>query len=186
MKTVAVLLGLAFLILPAGLVLSRTQSPVDKSAVRRATTSLALGEDKSISLTYNTISATKEIKIPFAMEKNPEGRAIYEQAMSQKMMQAALTVDVPVEIGGIPIEPGRYGVGLSGFKDGVFDLAILDGRTRHKLPLHMNPVLFDSPHVVFTFSSLSAKEAALIFHARKFSGRIRISVVEEKKEAEDG
>lgn len=182
MKTAAILLGLALLTLPAGIVLSQPQGRIDTSAVRKATTSLALGGGQSLSLTYRTISATEEIKIPFSMKDNPEGRAIYEQAMSQKMMQAELNLDRPVEFGGIPIKAGRYGLGLSGFKDGVFDLAILEGRTRHNLPLHMNPVLFDSPQVIFTLCSLSAKEAALIFHARKFAGRIRIKILEEKEE----
>ncbi len=185
MKTTAILLGLAFLTLPAGIVLSQTKGRVDRNAVRSATTSLSVDENRKISLTYRTISATEEMNIPFAMKDNPEGRAIYEQAMSQKMMQAVLNVDVPVEIGGIPIAPGRYGLGLSGFKDGVFDLAVLEGRTRHNLPLHMNPVLFDSPQVVFTLCSLSAKEAALIFHARKFCGRVRISILEDTEEDED-
>jgi|GEM_PF-2688067 len=184
MKTVAILLGLAFLTLPAGIVLCQSKGRVDLSAVRGATTALSLDEGRKISLTYRTISATEEMKIPFAMKDNPEGRAIYEQAMSQKMMKSVLTIDAPVEIGGIPIEAGRYGLGLSGFEDGVFDLAVLDGRTRHNLPLHMNPVLFDSPQVVFTLCSLSSKEAALIFHARKFCGRIRIAILEDKKDDE--
>jgi len=152
------------------------------AGVRQATVSIELRDGKKAVLDYRTVSAGYEIPMNPGMSDNPEGRAFYEQLMSQRIMQSRLTLDAAVELAGIALQPGRYGVGLSGFKDGRFDLAVFKDRERFKIPLVMDPAPFESPYVAFSFASRSRDTLALIFHAGAKCASVPIKVLAKKKD----
>jgi hypothetical protein len=196
MKTAAGLFLVSFILCGPG-VLPAQQDPGDGAVpshkeavagVRKATISIALCGNRKAVLDYSTISARHEIPSRPGLSENPEGRAFYEQIMSQRLLQSRLLIENTVTISGITLEPGRYGVGLSGFKDGNFDLAVFKDRERFKIPLVMDPAPFDSPYVTFSFASRGEDELALIFHAGKKCAHLPVKVVVEKKDGgeEDG
>jgi hypothetical protein len=151
------------------------------AGVRQATVAIVLRDGKKAVLEYRTISARHEMPMQPGLSDNPEGRAFYEQIRSQTFMKSKLVIDCKIEIAGIALEPGRYGLGLSGFKDGNYDLAIFKGRERIKIPLIMDSAPFDSPHIAFSFASRSGDELALIFHAGRKCAFVPIKVVAKKK-----
>jgi len=175
MKSIALLLLVALLGMSSS-------SPEDK-CVLQATVSIALAPNHSIKLSYRTIAADSEIKtvVP-GRRDNPEGRALYEQLMSQQMMKATLDLDGPIEIEGLRLEAGRYKLGLSGFGDGNYDLGFFRGREHHKLPVVMDPAHHEFPYIMFSLASCAPREVALILHAGKKSGLMRIKPAKEQKD----
>ena len=151
------------------------------AGVKEAAVSIELRDGLDAALSYRTISAKHEIPRNPGMSDDPEGVALYEQIMSQRLMKARLVLDTAVEIAGIPFEAGRYGVGLSGFKDGNFDLAIFKDRERFKFPIVMNTAPFESPYIAFSFASLSRTELALVLHGGRKCGCVKIKVLGKKK-----
>jgi hypothetical protein len=151
------------------------------AAVRDASVSLDLRGDRGLTLKYRTISAGKEVMGMPGYPEHVRARPVFEQIMTQRLMQSRLVVEVPVELAGIRLDPGQYGLGLSGFEDGNFDLAVLKDRERFSIPVIMDPSPFEAPQITFSMSSLSADEAALVLHARKRCGVVKIKIPKEKK-----
>lgn len=152
--------------------------------VRKAVTSVCLVKSKYATLTYKTIPA--EPRGRFGETASPAARILMEQAATQRMMQAELVIDAPVDIEGIRLEPGRYGIGVAGLHDGNFDIGIFEGRKIHKLPLVVNAAPFESPFISFTLTSMSSRRVALVFHAGKLCARAQVRVAWEKMGKEKG